>query len=250
MNESMNPRQRLGAAADVLELLLLSLRLQAGRRVWLVPLLPLAWPLILVLLWVIGWADLDPEPVHAQNQLIGIPLALLAIGLGLQVVAGEIEDRTLEVCYTVPGGASRIWFSKLAGAALLLAAAEGVLALFARLAFTEVPAASLYGAWQGALFFLALSAFLGALLGNRLSAGLFAVALLFFSGLISGFGDAPTRYSPMFNPLALTSTATPAEQILAWTVQNRIGVPLAILALLALLVSRAERRETLLSEGG
>ena len=248
MNKAMHPR--LAAAADFLELLLLSLRLQGGRRVWLVPLLPLAWPLFLALQWALGWLDGDFESAHAQNLLIGAPLAILAIGLGLQIVAGEIEDRTLEVCYTVPGGASRIWLSKLAAAALLLAAAEGLLALFARLTFTGFPAASLYGAWQGALFFLVLAAFLGALLGNRLSAGLFAIALLALSGFISGFGEAPNRYSPMFNPLPLGSTAMPAEEILARTIQNRIGAALAIIALLALLVSRAERRETLLSEGG
>jgi len=39
--------------------------------------------------------------------------------------------------------------------------------------------------------------------------------------------------------------ANPTE-VLAWTVQNRIGVALMILALVALSCARAERREQLL----
>lgn len=239
-----------GRFRDTMELLLLSMRLQGGRRFWLIPLLPLAWLLLQGVRQVLGWVDSDFGPVDAQNALVGLPLTVLGIGLGIQIIAGEIEDRTLEVCYTVPGGASRIWFSKLAATVLLLTIAEALLAAGTSLFITDYPMAALYGAWQGAVFYLVLGMSLGALTGNKMSAGLFAGALLIINALVTGFGVNPTRYSPLFNPLALADTPMDAAQIMAWTIQNRIGTALAICALLALTLARAERRELLLSEGG
>lgn len=239
-----------GRFRDTMDLLLLSMRLQGGRRFWLIPLLPLAWLLLQGLFQVLGWLETDFSPVDAQNALIGLPLTVLGIGLGIQIIAGEIEDRTLEVCYTVPGGASRIWFSKLAAMVLLLTTAGALLAAGTSLFLTDYPLTALYGAWQGAVFYMVLGMSLGALTGNRMSAGLFAGALLILNAFVTGVGTNPTRYSPLFNPLALAETPMDAAQIMAWTIQNRIGTALAVCALLALTLARAERRELLLSEGG
>jgi hypothetical protein len=52
------------------------------------------------------------------------------------------------------------------------------------------------------------------------------------------------RRSPLFNPLG-AGNASPAD-VLAWTVQNRIGVALIVIAVTALACTRAERREQLL----
>ncbi|HJR71377.1 MAG TPA: hypothetical protein VKA43_15150, partial [Gammaproteobacteria bacterium] len=60
----------------------------------------------------------------------------------------------------------------------------------------------------------------------------------------SGFGEVQRRWSPLFNPLGV-GDANSAD-VLAWTIQNRIGVALLILALVALSCVRAERREQLL----
>ncbi len=69
-------------------------------------------------------------------------------------------------------------------------------------------------------------------------------AILGFNGLISGFGEQQVRISPFWNPYALED-ADPIE-LFAWTLQNRIGIPLAMAAILALAFMRANRRERML----
>src|SRR5215207_5653087 len=110
-------RKPAESLADIAMLLRLSLRLQLGRMLWLVPALALPWPLYHGLTVMAGWRELPFDAADVQNGLIGIPLAVLAIGLGVRVVADEIEQRTLEVAYTVPGGARRVWIAKLGAAA-------------------------------------------------------------------------------------------------------------------------------------
>ena len=63
--------------------------------------------------------------------------------------------------------------------------------------------------------------------------------------LLTGFGGAQSRLSPLFNAAAIDDLAP--QDLLAWTVQNRIGWVLGFVALIALAFARAERRETLLS---
>jgi len=232
------------AAGDAAMLLGLSLRLQLGKRFLSVPLLVLLWPAYQALTLVAGWRVGSFGPADAQNELIGLPLTVLAIGLGVRIIAAEIEQRTLEVTYTVPGGASRVWLSKLAAAALVLLAAEALLAAVTAAFLTPYPPAALYGAFQGAAFYLAAAAGLGALFKSEITAALVAGVVLTGNGFLTGFGAVPSRWSPLFNPLAVLD-ANPAD-VLAWTVQNRIGAALAIAALIALACVRAERREKLL----
>src|SRR5690554_1146670 len=116
-------RKAARAIADTSILLGLSLRLQLGKRFLIVPLIVLLWPAYHALTLVAGWRAQSFEPADAQNALIGFPLTVLAIGLGVRILAAEIEQRTLEVTYTVPGGAARVWISKLGAAALVLLAA-------------------------------------------------------------------------------------------------------------------------------
>jgi hypothetical protein len=222
----------------------LALRLQLGRWSWLVPALALLWPAYRAIPLLAGWRERPFEPAEVQNGLIGIPLVVLAIGLGVRIVAAEIDQRTLEVAYTVPGGARRVWIAKLGAAALSLLAAAALLALVA-VFFVRYPPGAVYGALQGAAFYLVLAAGLGALLRNEITAALVASAVLALNGFLTGFGSQTTRWSPLFNPLAVKN-ASDAE-LLAWTVQNRIGFALLIAALVALTCARAERREKLLS---
>src|SRR5690606_31978279 len=128
-----------------------------------VPVLALAWPAYQALAIVAGWRGQSFDAADAQNGLIGLPLVVLGIGLGVRIIAAEIEQRTLEVTYTVPGGASRVWISKLAAAALALLVAEALLAGITAAFFTPFPFVALYGAFQGAVFYLVLAAGLGAL---------------------------------------------------------------------------------------
>ena|SRR5690606_21313379 len=232
------------AIGDTAVLLGLSLRLQLGKRSFVVPLLALLWPAYQALTLVAGWRSQSFDSAEAQNALIGFPLTVLAIGLGVRIIAAEIEQRTLEVTYTVPGGASRVWISKLGAAALVLLAAEALLAIVTAAFFTPYSPGALYGALQGAVFYLVLAAGLGALFRSEITAALVAGVVLAANGFLTGFGNVPSRWSPLFNPLGVQN-ASPAD-VLAWTVQNRIGVAIAIAALVALSCARAERRETLL----
>ncbi len=225
-------------------LLWLSLRLQLGRRAWLVPALALLWPAYHVLTILAGWREQRFDAAGVQNGLIGFPLFVLAIGLGVRVIAAEIDQRTLEVAYTVPGGARRVWIAKLGAAAVALLG-SGLLLSVVAVFFVRYPFWSVYGALQGAAFYLVLAAGLGALLRNEITAALVASVALALNGFLTGFGSVSSRWSPLFNPL-VTGNASETE-MLAWTVQNRVGFALLIVSLIALLCARAERRETLLS---
>jgi hypothetical protein len=229
---------------DTALLIKLALRWQLGRRMWLAPVLALGWPAYHALSLLAGWQDGRFAPADAQNYLIGLPLNVIAIGLGVGIIAGEIEQRTLEVTYTVPGGARRVWVAKLLAAALPLLATTVPIAVITAIFFTSYPLSALYGALQGAAFYLVLAMGLGALLKSEITAALVVSIVLFLNGLLSGFGEIQRRWSPLFNPLGVLEANS--SDALAWTIQNRIGIALLILALVALSCVRAERREQLL----
>jgi ABC-type transport system involved in multi-copper enzyme maturation permease subunit len=229
--------------ADAAMLLRLSLRLQLGRWVWLVPAIALLWPAYHAITVLLASRQLNAA--DAQNGLIGMPLVVLAIGLGVRVVAAEIDQRTLEVAYTVPGGARRVWVAKLAAAAVPLLGTGLLLAIIDAVFLVRYPLSALYGALQAAAFYLVLAAGLGALLRNEITAALVASVMLALNGFLTGFGNAPSRWSPLFNPLVVKDLSE--TEIFAWTVQNRIGFALLILSLVTLTCARTERRETLLN---
>jgi hypothetical protein len=137
-----------------------------------------------------------------------------------------------------------VWLSKLLAAALPLLAAGILLAVITAAFFTSYPLQALHGALQGAAFYLVLAMGLGALLKSEMTAALVAGIVLSLNGFLTGFGDFDRRWSPLFNPLRVAESN--ASDVLAWTIQNRIGVALIILALFLLSSVRAERREQLL----
>lgn len=237
-----------GRLADLVELLHLSLKLQLGKFYWAWPLLPLAWPLLIFAAEASGIANLDtPTPGMAQNAYIGIPVYILAIAIGMQIISSEIEARTLEVCYTVPGGARRIWLSKLAAAILLLCVAILLVALSCRIVYTSFPPAALYRVLQGTLFFLTLSMGAGALFRNKMTAGLVSLVALFFTGAFTGFGEFHPRYTPFFNPLGLAQSMS-SEELLYYLLQNHLGFAMIIATFVILSFARVERRELMLSD--
>jgi len=222
----------------------LSARLISGRRFWIAPLLTLLWPAFQALRLLMGWQDSAFEPSSVQTVLVGFPMIILAIGLGVRIIADEMDRRTLEIAYTVPGGAHRVWLGKLAAACGLLVAAEILLAAVTSAFFAPLTVGALYGALQGAVFYLVLSMGLAALTRSEITGALAVAVVLSLHGLFTGFGGNQLRVSPTFNPLSLTGTAP--EIVVAYTLQNRIGIALAIAALTALAFARAERREKLL----
>jgi hypothetical protein len=223
---------RLGAA---------SARLIAGRRYWIATLLPLTWIGFQVFRLLVRWRPESYGPGDAQNVLIGFPLAVLAVGLGVRVIAGEIDRRTLEIAYTVPGGTHRVWLAKLGAAIVLLLAAESLLAAASWIFCTPFPPSALYGALQSAVFYLALSMALAALVRSEAAGALLVILVLGFNFFLQA---ANLRISPFWNAERVASE-DPA-QLLALAVQNRIGFLLAIAALAALGFARAENREKLL----
>ena len=198
-------------------LLCLALLVVGGRRFWLLTVLPL---------------------------LVGLPLTLVAIFLGMRVIAGEIDARSLEIANTVPGGCERVWWAKLVASGLVLVAAETLLAATTYMFFTSFPWSALYGAMQAALFYLVLSMGMATLFRSEAAGAMAIAAILGFNGLTTGFGDTQVRISPFWSPHALED-AGPVE-LLAWTLQNRIGIVLAMAAILALAFMRANRRERML----
>ena len=232
--------QRLAASLTLYRLAAVTV---AGHRFWLLPLMPLGWLAVCAGATLLGMSG-EFEPVDAQVLLIGLPMTVLAVFLGLRVIAGEVDGRTLEIAYTVPGGVERVWWAKLAGAALMLVLAEALLAAVTWSFFTAFPLMALYGALQGAVFYLVLAMAMATLFRSEVAGAIATVALLALNGFITGFGDNQLRFSPFWNPLA-ADQADP-QQLFANAVQNRIGVALIAAGILALAFMRANRRERML----
>ena len=76
-----------------------------------------------------------------------------------------------------------------------------------------------------------------ALIKSEITAALVTAMILFANGFLSGFGDVQRRWSPLFNPLR--GAEANSSELLAWMIQNRIGVALLILALILLSCVRA-----------
>ena len=222
----------------------LALLVVAGRRFWLLPLLPLSWLLFQASIILLGGESEGMTPDSAQGTLIGLPLTLLASFLGIRIIAGEIDGRSLEIAYTVPGGCERVWWAKLLASTLILLASEALLAAAAFVFFTPFPPGALYGALQAALFYLVLAMGLATLFRSEAAGAIAVAAILGFNGLLTGFGDNQLRASPFWNPHALEDAD--ATELFAWTLQNRVGVLLAMAAILTLTFMRANRRERML----
>lgn len=220
----------------------LSAVLVAGPRHWLLPLLPIAWLAVQAGLLVARRLP-SFEPVAAQNTLIGLPLAILGVFLGGRIIAGELDQRTLEIAYTVPGGTGWVWLAKLAAAGVMLLASLSLMAALTFAFFTPFPIIStLYGAAQGAAFHLVAAMGLATLFRSEAAGAMATLGVLALNLRMAPVG---LRISPCWNPL--TVQGADADQLLAMAVQNRIGFALVIVAIVALTFARAERREKMLS---
>ena len=221
----------------------------AGHFFWI-------WPLALVVIWLSVYTLLEHDAINVinsitvsdvQNRLLGMPLAILGGVLGLRIIAGEINARTIEIIYTVPGGANRVWTIKLLAALAMIAISELVLALYTWFYFTPFPIEILLGAFLAATFFLVLSMGVSALFRSEVS-GAIVAALLFFVSLLMLQGpgnEGIKKLLPFFNPYA--SNIDESVNVLSLTFQNRIGYILIIIGLICLAYMRGARREKLLS---
>lgn len=225
---------------DQMRLIHHAARIVAGRWFWLAALLPLLWLGFQYISVILGWRATSYEVVDAQNKLIGFPLAILAAGLGVRVIAGEIDLRTLEIAYTVPGGAHRVWLAKLGASFLILLVAEALLAITTFVFLTSFAWSTLYGALQSAVFFLVLAMGLGALFKSEAAGGMVCAGVLTLALMTTVL-----RISPFFN-IELSADLDAVERM-ARLVQNRIGYVILTLAVMLLTFGRAEQRERMLS---
>lgn len=232
--------------ADSFRLVRISAHLVAGRRFWIVPLLPVLWPAFQAFRLLVGWREESFKAVSAQNALIGVPLTALAIGFGVRIIAGEIDRRTLEIAYTVPGGCHRVWLAKLAASTLMLLASEALLATFTFVLLTAFPLSALYGALQAAALYMVTAMAFAVLFRSEITGAMGTVAVLALGGLLSGFGGNQMRISPFFNPLAIRNAG--GTELFAWVLQNRIGFAILIVLVTAMAFARAERREKMLGD--
>lgn len=228
---------------DFLKLVRHAARLLAGRHFWIWPAVPSVWIGFQLLRLVIRWRESSYTPEDAQNVLIGAPLIVLATLFGGRIVAGEIDRRTLEIAYTVPGGARNIWLAKLTAAVAMLVVAEALLAALTWQFCTDVPRSALYGALQGAILSLVLSMALAALFKSEAAAGLVMIVVLALTALFLQSGNVV--FSPFWN--AEATNLEDGLELLGRMLQNRIGFALAIAGITALGFRRAENREKLLA---
>lgn len=231
-----------------LNLLRLAMVAIAGHFFWI-------WPLVLVVVWLsfhtvfeqATWITITASDV--QNRLIGLPLSILAAVLGLRIIAGEINARTIEIIYTVPGGANRVWTIKLLASLTMIVATELVLALYTWFVFTHFPIEALLGAFLAATFFLVVSMGFSALFRSEVSGAIIAALLFGICFLILSVPDQSAQkfklFVPFFNPYA--ANMDESANILAMILQNRIGFFLTTMGLICLSYMRGERREKLLS---
>jgi hypothetical protein len=238
-------RHHLDRIRSYLRLTRLSAQLVSGRRFWIAMLLPLFWPAFQAFLLLVGWRNVGVEEAGVQG-LMGFPLTVLAIGLGIRIIAGDMDRRTLEIAYTVPGGCQRVWLAKMVACFLMLTGSEILLALVTLIFFSSVPLTALYGALQASVFYMIAGMAFAAFFRNEITGAMAAAALLALNGFFAGFGVNKMRISPFFNPLAIQDRDVTA--VFAWTLQNRILFILLIAAITLLTFSRVERREKMLGD--
>lgn len=223
-------------------LMFYSARLIAGRKFWIVILLPLLW-LALQAVWILFVGREGKLGPADTPFLIGLPLAVIGMGFGVRLIAGEIDNRTLEIAYTVPGGCHRIWLAKIAACFCLLLSSEVILAIVTMIFFTSITFGAFYGVFQAAFFYMIAGMAFSAFFKSEIT-GAMATVSVFAINVIIGFSDFQPRISPFFNPLAIESSDK--AQIIAYTVQNRILFIIVIVTIALLTFLRVEKTEKML----
>lgn len=198
--------------------------------------------------WVLDYLQWNTVRFYeVQGEILALPLACLGIIFGVRIIASEISSHTLEIIYTVPGGVSRVWWAKLFAAICIMIPIELMLAAGFWLFFEPFPLLMLYGGLQAGVFYLCVGMAFATLFKSEVGGGIATFALLLFNGFVTGFGNGPSLplVNPFFNPW--TQWNAEPEQVIAWSVQNRIAMILYMAAIISLAFMRSNRREKLLS---
>ena len=140
--------------------------------------------------------------MRPRTPCFGVPVAVLAVFLGGRIVAGELDEHTLEIAYTVPGGTHRVWLGKLADAGILLFASVGLMAVATYIFFTPFSfLQTLYGSIQGIAFYLVASMGLATLFRSEIAGALATVALLAFQRPYHALRRHPDSRFPVLESL-------------------------------------------------
>jgi hypothetical protein len=215
-----------------------SLYLVAGCLVWF----------IIAALWNSLAAEVPMEGTSVQNGILSLPLVLLVVFLGSQVVASDQENRSLEVVLAMPRGRVMVWVGRIVVAIVF---AWAVSLLLAVLSWFFVAGFNLPGVWASTLFplmFFATLAFCLAVLMRSGTAGALVASLLLIVIFITNQG---WRASFLVYIYPFLNAWLPPSEMLAsdWTrevVANRIGVTIASAAFLLFGMLGMRRRERLL----
>ena len=227
----------------------------AGYRFWFLPLLALVWIMFQYFLRMRNGLEVI-NLLTIQYTIIGLPLTALAIFFGVRIIAGEVDERSLEIAYTIPGGSERLWLAKLFSAFLILLFTTLILSILVYAIFKPFPFGMAYGLLQDACFYMILAMALGVLFRSMTSAIISTTAIVCLNILLTDFGENQLRFLPFFNPYVFLESSTTStiidggftspKELLAWTIQNRITIALLMSLTLTLAFMRAGKHETML----
>lgn len=215
----------------------------AGHKFWLIPItVPIVWLGPQSGMEILDWVTIRGAGIQFR---LAVPLAFVGLFLGLRIVASEINARTLEIVYTVPGGAEKVWWVKILASFMILLLTLAIMGLYAWFLITPYNLESLYGAFQVGVFYMAVSMGFSTLFRSEVSGAIVAVVVLGANIVFTEFGGRQIWFSPIFNPHAINDQVLKA--IVVETLRNRIFIALVTLMIFSLAFLRGNRREKLLS---
>ncbi len=235
-----------GVVRGTLRLGLINLKLLFGRHWWLYLLALGFWFGWLILFAVMGWSEGPWEASEVQNEALTPPLLLLAVYLGMNAFAFEIDERTIEGVFTVSGSRYRPWLVRIGTVVLFLLAGDLLLAGLTWVFLVDFPVLGVaFNALVPVLLYFALALMFSLLFKGAIPAGLAVSPLLLLNVTVLAGISHGTRYNVFFNYLARPSAIDAAQwQIMA--VQNRLVLLLIIGLILFYAVRLTDKRERLL----
>ena len=215
----------------------------AGHKFWLIPIIvPIVWLAPQSGMEILDWVTIRDEGIQFR---LAVPLGFVGLFLGLRIIASEINARTLEIVYTVPGGAEKVWWVKILASLMILLLTEAVMGVYAWFLITPYNLESLYGALQVGMFYMAVAMGFSTLFRSEVAGAIVAVVALGLNIVFTEFGREQRWWSPIYNPHAIDNEVL--KTIIVETLRNRIGMALIILMIFSLAFLRGNRREKLLS---
>jgi hypothetical protein len=236
-----------GIMAATLRLGFINLKLLFGRHWWLFLFALLLWFGWLVLRVLMGWNDTPWHENAVQNLALAPPLLLLAVNLGMNAFAFEIDERTIEGVFTVSGSRYRPWLVRIGTVFACLLASDLLLAALTWVFLVDFPFVGVsLNALVPILLYFSLTLMFSLLFKGAIPAGLAVTPLLLFNVVLN---NAPairhTRFQVFFNYLDRPSEIDAALwRIMA--IQNRLGLLLIIGLILFYTVRLTDKRERLL----